>query len=401
MRVKDKKGLWALFSFSLFLFAVILMYFRDKIEFLSGRSGLYQLAIIALLIFDAALISDIFGIAVAIVEIIFGVIASLMGLVPDSFLMDLGLIGGVLLMYVVGSEVNIDILRKHISKGFIIGFASFFGPFIISFIIFSFLGMSVRSSGLIAVSLSTTSVAVVYALLLEKSLVSSPTGQTLLSSAMIADVISIIVLTVIITHVSTLFLVYMVLFFVSPFVLRKLLHALPHGVSEVGLRLIISMLLVLTLFSEVVGFHAVLIAFILGLASSDIIRTKGALDEKIRGFVFSFFAPLFFFTAGMYVGGTDIFNTLWLVIIALLASYPAKIFFTYFISKIVLKTSDIGYSIMFGARLTVSTIAALLGLSTGMLSSSHYSAIIISAVIVTVLSGIFVGRMELLSEEEL
>ena len=362
---------------------------------------LYALSLAALLVFSASIIADVIGVAAAIVELLSGIYASLLGLEPIGILGELGLIGGVLLMFVAGTEIDVPVLRRNFWRGLGLGIAGFACSATVSFTVFYAMGMGVQQSSLMAVALSTTSVAVVYAVLLDKGLLAGGMGQTLLAAAMMADVASIVALVVIVARLSYMLLAYSVLLVAVPPALRRLLRALPYRHSELGVRLIVSSLLALTLVSEVVGVHAVLIAFILGVSSSDIIRRKGFLDEKMKGLVFGFFAPIFFFTAGLYMRVPSLLGYTELVVIALLASYIPKIIATYIAGRSLLGLKDPLYSLIFGARLTVSIIAALIGLSMNLLSMEHYGAIILSAVVATIISGFAAGRLELLGEEEI
>lgn len=389
------------FSLGLLLAVTLALRLHPLAACCEERRGLYALSLAALLVFSASIMADIIGVAAAIMELVFGIYSSFMGLEPVGLLGELGMLGGVMLMFVAGTEIEVSVLRRNLWKGLGIGLTSFLGPAMVSFASLWLIGMDPQSSALMAVALSTTSVAVVYAVLLEKGLLARSLGQTLLAAAMIADVASIVALVAIVAEFTPLLLAYMALFVTVPPLVRKMLHALPYRHSELGVRLIVSSLLALTLVSEVVGVHAILIAFILGMASSEVIRRKGFLDEKIKGLVFGFFAPIFFFTAGLYMRVSSLAGYLELVVLVFIVSYVPKVFFTYIAGRRLMGLKDPLFAVVFGARLTVSTIAALIGLSAGALSMEHYGAVIVSAVIATVSSGIAAGRLEFLGEEEI
>ncbi len=363
--------------------------------------GLYEVALAASLLLAAAFIAELLDIAVAIVELITGVFASLIGLSPEGILSVLSMIGGVLLMFIVGSEIEIDVLIKNFRTSLIVGLSSFLAPALASFIILFRMGLGFRASWLVAIALSTTSMAVVHAILMSKGLLNKEIGQVILASAMVTDASSIIAMALVMVKATYLIVLYVIMFFTVPMIFRKALHHLPsRPASQLGIRMIISTLLVLTLFSEIAGIHAALIAFILGISASDIIRKRGFLDEKLKGLVFGFFSPIFFFTAGLYVRLMGVSSALILTILFLAISFIPKVISTgYFIYKR-MGVKDLSVSIMFGARLTVSTIAALMGLSAGLLLQNHYNAIILSAVISTIIAGIYSGRIIAIEEEE-
>src|SRR5574344_1196072 len=123
--------------------------------------------IMAIMIFASSFISLRVGISVAIVEILIGVIAGNLGVIPQDWMIYLAGMGGIVLTFLAGAEVDTDLMKRKFKESFLIGFSSFIVPFLgISIFAKIFLHMSFQASLISGIALSTTSVAVVYSILL-------------------------------------------------------------------------------------------------------------------------------------------------------------------------------------------------------------------------------------------
>jgi len=118
------------------------------------------------LAFIASLISIRIGISVALVEIVVGVIAgNFLGIHETTQWIDfLAMLGSGVLTFLAGAEIDPASLKSHLKPSLIIGSLSFFIPFITVWLIAQFiLGWEIHQAQIAGIALSTTSVAVVYA----------------------------------------------------------------------------------------------------------------------------------------------------------------------------------------------------------------------------------------------
>src|SRR5881296_3349950 len=173
-------------------------------------------AILAALILVAAIVSVEFGISVAIIEITLGVAgSSLFGLRPTPWIDFIGSFAGIVLTFMAGAEVDRKLLRREWRPAILIGGLSFLLP-VVGVALFAryVAGWNIRQSEIAGVALSTTSLAVVYAVLVETGLAASTLGKILMAATFVTDLGTAIALSVLFLRPSAylaLFLVVSVL----------------------------------------------------------------------------------------------------------------------------------------------------------------------------------------------
>lgn len=357
-----------------------------------GAGDLYPLAVASGAVLSSFLLGEALGLVPAILEIILGFAAALMGVRVTATLDTLALLGSAFLMFAAGLEVDLELLKRHALGSVVVGLASFAAPMAAATLSVWALGYTLREAALAGIGVSTTSVAVVYAILRARGLLASGPGQVVLASAMVADMASILAFIALAVETSAALLAYFASLFLAPPLLGALLHMLPEKAHESELRFIIAVIVVVALFSEVVGVHAVLYSFILGVAFREALHARVGLPEKIGGLVFGFLSPIFFVTAGLHIGNVHLGSLLIadsLVLFA--ASFPVKIASTHAALKKFTGLNDLKLSTVFAARLTVSTIIAYTGLIRGVLPGELAAAIMLTALAATTMAGLAAG----------
>jgi len=138
----------------------------------------------------ASLVSIRTGISVALVEILVGVLAgNLFGLHQTTeWINFLAMLGSGVLTFLPGAEIDPHSLRANIRASALIGVLSFALPFVGVWMFAQFvLGWSMPQSQIAGIALSTTSVAVFYAVMIEGVLSSTALGKMLLAACFITD----------------------------------------------------------------------------------------------------------------------------------------------------------------------------------------------------------------------
>ena len=341
--------------------------------------------IIAAMILFSGFIAIEIGLSTAILEILAGVIgANFLGIHDVywlDFLSDFGLLG---LMFYAGFETDPKLLKKNLVKNVIIGASSYFIPFILVAVVTIFLlNFSLNGAIVLGISLSTTSVALVYAVLRDKNMVSSESGQVILGSAMVADVLSMLSLTVLVGFYGIYTLIYsfilVIFLYISPKIGKMIFSRYKGHAAEIEIKFILLMLLTMPFFSERVGISEAVFAFLLGILSSEMISEDRSVEEKLRGIIFGFLAPTFFFKAGLLFDLKSITSAEIVEFIILLGSiaFFGKYFSVYITSRLLIerKTAKI-FGYFFNFRLTFGIIAILFGLENSFISHEIYSAVL-------------------------
>ena len=148
------------------------------------------IAVIAgLLILLASVASVELGISVALIEITLGVIAgNFLGLSSPPWMDFLASFGSIFLTFLAGAEVDPRVMQEKLKESALIGGVSFAAPFLGAWLFCAWvLGWSTPSAQIAGVALSTTSLAVVYTVLVETGLTLTPLGKLIMASTFVTD----------------------------------------------------------------------------------------------------------------------------------------------------------------------------------------------------------------------
>ncbi|MFH1675632.1 MAG: cation:proton antiporter [bacterium] len=347
----------------------------------TGQNLIGNSFVIGLLIAVAGVLAIEFGLSTAVLEIIMGFFArNAVGIWDASWLQFVAEFGLITLMFIAGFEVDIPILRKNFAKSAFVGSFSFVIPFVGIYGICMLFGMKFGQAIIFAISMSTTSLALVFPTLRERGMLTSSPGQFLLSSAMFVDIMSVIALIVFFIKPSlSLYLglagVILIIVF-APFVSKWLFGRWKGNLIEMEVRFILFTLLALLFIASVSHVHAALTGFALGMVMSSILRKHYQVESKIRNIVFGFFAPVFFFRAGTQM---DLSQFTWmdalLVLVLTPAAFMLKFYGSVFPFRLFGCTLSKYASVLFNYRLSFAIVAALYGFETGRITGGQYSAI--------------------------
>jgi Kef-type K+ transport system membrane component KefB len=353
--------------------------------------------VVGILIFVASLISLKLGLSVAIIEITLGALAGNLGLEAQPWMTYLATFGGILLTFLAGTEIDTRLMRQKFKQSFLIGALSFLLPFAgVSAFTYYVSGWSLNASLLAGIALSTTSLAVVYAVLVETGLNRSELGKIIMASTFITDMGTALALSIIFikpTLYTAVFLVVSVIVIVGAvsFSHRVLEHPrLRNKVIEPEIKYIFVLLLIFIYFANLGDGHAVLPAFLLGLLMSRHFMetaTTRELRNRLRTVAYAVITPLFFLVGGIKVSFTLITSALGLFLVLFALKMLTKFIGVYFLAKRYLPHGSMYTTLLMSTGLTFGTIASVFGYNTGYLDQTQYSVlvgvVIASAVIPT------------------
>jgi Kef-type K+ transport system membrane component KefB len=161
-------------------------------------SDLAVSALLAGTVLLASTISVEIGLSVALIELLAGVIVgNSFSLDVPSWLAFIGSFAGIVLTFLAGAEVDVLQLRREWRASVSIGLVSFFAPFlVVALVAYYGLDWSRRQAEIGGLALSTTSLAVVYAVLVETGLSGELVGKRLMSATFVTDIATVTGLTV-------------------------------------------------------------------------------------------------------------------------------------------------------------------------------------------------------------
>jgi Kef-type K+ transport system membrane component KefB len=287
-------------------------------------------------------------------------------------------------------EVDPSYLRRRFEASAGIGVVSFAGPFVVaSLVSYALLDWSVRASLIAGTALSTTSLAVVYAVLVERGLTDTGIGKLLMSATFVTDLCTAITLSAIFITPNVwypLFLVVSLALIVAlPKIAPWFFGRYGDRVIEPEIKLVFLCLLVLMVVADASNGHAVLPAFILGLAMSRHFQEHREEQKRLRVVAFAFLTPFFFLKGGLNVSLSAVAGNLGLLAVLLAAKMAPKLAFVYPLARRADRRHAAFTTLLMSTGLTFGTIASLYGLTSGIIDETQFSLLVTVVVISAVL----------------
>jgi len=355
------------------------------------------IAVIAgLLVLLASVASVELGVSVALIEISLGVVAgNFLGLTSPPWMDFLASFGSILLTFLAGAEVDPRVMRQKFKESLLIGGLSFAAPFVGAWLFCAWvLGWSTPAAQIAGVALSTTSLAVVYAVLVETGLTLTPIGKLLMASTFVTDFGTALALALLFIRPTWWLVPFLG---VSVLVIWTMVTLQPWFFSRYGERVIepeikgaVAALLVLMFFADKAQSHAVLPAFVLGLAVARIFHERPELTRRFRVVAFALLTPFFFLKGGMNVSLKLVWANLGLLGLLFTVKQVTKIAGVYPLAKRWVPVNAMFTTLLMSTGLTFGTISSLYGLNAGILDRAQFSVlvtvVVASAVIPTVIA---------------
>ena len=354
-------------------------------------------AVIAgLLVLLASVASVELGVSVALIEISLGVVAgNFLGLTSPPWMDFLASFGSILLTFLAGAEVDPRVMRQKFKESLLIGGLSFAAPFVGAWLFCAWvLGWSTPAAQIAGVALSTTSLAVVYAVLVETGLTLTPIGKLLMASTFVTDFGTALALALLFIRPTWWLVPFLG---VSVLVIWAMVTLQPWFFSRYGERVIepeikgaVAALLVLMFFADKAQSHAVLPAFVLGLALAHIFHEHPELTRRFRVVAFALLTPFFFLKGGMNVSLRLVWANLGLLVLLFAVKQVTKIAGVYPLARRWVPRSAMFTTLLMSTGLTFGTISSLYGLNAGILDQAQFSVlvtvVVASAVIPTIIA---------------
>lgn len=344
----------------------------------------------------AAMISVELGLSVAIIEIVLGVVAGNgFGVQPTPWIDFLGGFGGIVLTFLAGAEVDPVLLRRQWKPAVLIGGLSFLVPFVAVGLFARYGAGWNRDQSLIAgIALSTTSLAVVYAVLVETGLAATELGKILMAATFITDLGTALALSVLFVQPGSALLVFIA---VSAVVIGAMAALQRPFFARYGRRVIepeikgaFFALFLLMWAADRAHSHAVLPAFLLGLSVSGVFKRYPEEQRRFRVVSFAFLTPIFFLKGGLNIDVRFLAGGAGLLGLFLLIKVASKFAGVLPVALRYVRPHATFTTLLMSTGLTFGTISSLYGLNAGIIDRGQFTilvaAVIGSAVIPTVIA---------------
>lgn len=373
-------------------------------------SLIYSLVVIFIALTFIPLLAKFLRAPVIIVEIFFGIIVgkTWFDIVPDNafthFLSSFGLI---YLLFLAGLEVKLRDVRENFRASFSIAIVSLAVPFASGFFISGFTDIHPLLLGTI---FSTSSLGVILPMTKSNSF-PKKFKEVLLPSIILVELISIFLLSLSIAYIENKFsqsfyvsFIILLFLFVIPWVLKKLKvkekikkWTSREAIFEMEVRFSFALLLILTAIADLLGFEAIVGAFLAGLIISSLSDNK-ELRIKLEGFGYGFFIPLFFVFVGAKIDLSSVFSTLNNLNIMLVIIFTAIItnvlgVFIVSLRQGFKKKESLAMGFFHATLLSLTIAAAEITIREELITDYQFSIFVLLAIISTFIGSIFGKRL--------
>src|SRR5205807_5485597 len=346
----------------------------------------------------ATLISVRIGVSVALVEICVGIAGgNLFHLQATSWINFLAAVGSVLLTFLAGAEIDLEVVKIKWKETLGIGIASFIAPFLGAMAYAYWVaGWSLEASEIAGIALSTTSVAVVYAVMVERGYNATELGKIILAACFITVLGTVLALGLLFAEYDWWLVAFVIVTAVTlwklPPVTAWFFSKVGAKISEPETKYILVILFGLGALATAAQSEAVLPAYLVGMVLAPIFLANRTLAQRMRVIAFSILTPFYFLKAGILVSLKAVVASALLIAIFLGVKMLAKF----------LGVWPLTHAFRFGRReamyttllmstgLTFGTISARYGLGYHLITEDRYAllvtAVILSAIVPTVIA---------------
>ncbi len=357
----------------------------------------------------ATLVSVRLRIATALSEIVVGIVAQLAigALVgsaalgaDESWIKFLSGTGAIVLTFLAGAELDPVVFRARWREASAVGLISFAMPFLgCAAAAYFLLDWSREASWLAGVALSTTSVAVVYAVMLEFGLNQTDYGKTVLAACFVTDLGTVVALGLLFAPFTYRTLVFVgtavVAFTVLPWLTPRFFRRYGGRPSELEAKFLLLVLFGLGGLATWADSEAVLPAYLTGMVLAGTVGKDHALIRRLRTLTFGLLTPFYFIRAGSLVSVRALVAAPGALLVLLGSKIATKMLGVYPVARRYgsPRRESMYTTLLMSTGLTFGSISALFGLSHGLIDQAQYSLLILavigSAVVPTLVANAF------------
>jgi len=371
----------------------------------------------------ASLISIRTGISVALVEILIGLAAGNLAVGFEGGTLQVGLataqstggqlhhvlqstewtnflalLGSGVLTFLAGAEIDPQSLKTNWRASLLIGVLSFAVPFgVVWFFAQCFFGWALHEAQIAGIALSTTSVAVVYAVMIEGGFSDTAMGKMILAACFITDLGTVLALGTLFATYNLALLVFVIVTLIALWFMPKWTQSIitrfgATRVSEPEVKFIFFVLFFLGGLATAAKSEAVLPAYLIGLVVAGVFLRDKTLVHRMRSIAFAVFTPFYFIKAGLYVSLPVLWTGLLLIGAFLILKMATKIVGVFPLARMHwMNKREASYTtLLMATGLTFGTISALFGLQNHLIDQRQYSilvtVVILSAFVPTLIA---------------
>ncbi|MGA7326083.1 MAG: cation:proton antiporter, partial [Rhodomicrobium sp.] len=358
----------------------------------------FQSALWMLLALIAATCSIWIPISAALFEIVVGGVAgNTVGLPLSPWINYIASFGAIVLTFLAGTDIDPHVVKRNFASSATIGLMGFFAPYIGCLLLARYgLGWPWPQAQIAGIALSTTSVAVVYAVMVETGYNRTELGKIILAACFINDIGTVLALGLVFANYNLYLAIFVVVTIavmaVIPWVYPWLFKQLGGRASEPEIKLIFLVLFALGGLANLGKSEAVLPAYLIGMVLAPFFMAQRDLQLRLRTICFAFLTPFYFLKAGSLIEAHALIAGA-----PLIAAFLAVKMLTKFVGILPLtryfkfdRREGMYTTLMMSTGLTFGSISALFGFTNHIIDQEQYTilvtAVIGSAVVPTLIA---------------
>ena len=346
----------------------------------------------------AAVMQNWVAVSIALLEIIIGAIAgNLIDLTLTPWINYLAAFGAILLTFLAGAEIDVEVIKRNFGSTMSIGLMGFFAPYLgVLFFAHFVSGWPWPQAQIAGIALSTTSVAVVYAVMIETGFNETEIGKIILAACFVNDLGTVLALGLVFANYNAWLVAFAAATVAALAVLPRftpwLFARLGSRVSEPQIKFVLVVLFVLGGLANTAKSEAVLPAYLIGLVLAPVFLADRELTHRIRVIAFTVLTPFYFLKAGSLVRADVILDAAGLILIYLAVKMATKFVGILPLTRIFRfeRREGMYTTLMMSTGLTFGSISALFGLTNHIIDERQYTilltAVIGSAVVPTLIA---------------
>ena len=346
----------------------------------------------------ASIVSIRVAVSVALIEIMVGAVAgNVIGLPLTEWVNFLAGFGAIMLTFLAGTEIDPGVVRKHYRSALSIGVVGFLAPYLG---VLAYAHYAIHwpwdQAQIAGISLSTTSVAVVYAVMIETGFNRTEMGKIILAACFVNDLGTVLALGVVFAHYDMRLAFFgaatAAVLWLLPRFAPWFFAQVGNRVSEPETKFVALILLALGGLAAVAGSEAVLPAYLVGMALAPAFLLNPELPHRMRIIAFTILTPFYFLKAGSLVDFHALAGSVGLVIVLLAIKMATKFIGILPLTKAFSFDPREGMytTLLMSTGLTFGSISALFGLTNHIIDRGQYTvlvtAVIGSAIVPTLIA---------------
>ena len=317
-------------------------------------------------------------------------------------------IGIILLMFLVGLESDLNILKRYLKPAITVATFGVFVPFFLVTLLGNFIGMGTQEAFFLGIIFSATSLSITVQVLKEYNHLENESGAITIGAAILDDTLVVILISTFTAVVNfdhsvgfsplilwevigTKVLFFVIMYLVAKYAIRPLMDSMSKlNAAKAQTAMALVLCFAFTIFAEEMGLSDIIGAFFIGMMLSTH-ESSHEIEADLDTIGNSLFIPIFFVSIGLGIHLEALYTQFWLILLLSAGALVTKLLGGYLAARLMKVRHHSALVIGSGmvSRGEMALIVAKLGQELGYISETFFTVIIAAIIITTLISPLF------------